>query len=106
MNGNNAMPEPRRLPVKCPNCFEQWTIHEPAIVVKGEPNYSMALILPTWSLDERRCKKCGLVLSPCLVPQKVMMAIAWTAFGKPTEEPEQPDFNFSNKREVIKEEPS
>jgi hypothetical protein len=102
---NNAIPEPKRLPVRCPNCSEQWTIHEPSVVVKGEPNYSMALIVPSWSLDERRCKRCGLILAPCFVPQKVMMAIAWTPFGKPDPEAtadQKVDFDFEKKREVIK----
>jgi hypothetical protein len=68
----------------CGKCQAPMRVHKPVMVRADNGMMSQIALIPTWSLDERKCNACGAINAPVFVPQ---LSYAWMAFEAPKEVP-------------------
>jgi uncharacterized Zn finger protein len=59
--------EGEAIEIPCAGCGASMKVHQPHIVMNHSENYSQALLVPSWSTDERKCKNCGAMNFPIIM---------------------------------------
>jgi hypothetical protein len=71
-----------RVEITCGKCQNKYSVHAPILVPNNTPFISQLSLIPSWSVEERRCPECRAVNGPALMPEA---KYTWVAFEVPEE---------------------
>lgn len=80
------MAEIEIITIKCGKCGNPVRVHAPHFVHQNTYLTSTAQLVPSWSVDERKCSNCGYIVVPMLPAE---MPYKWVSL-KPPEQKEKP----------------
>jgi hypothetical protein len=69
-----------KVAIKCGKCGHEYSVHAPILIPNNTPFVSSLTLIPSWSIEERRCPECRAVNGPALMPEA---RYAWAAFDVP-----------------------
>jgi hypothetical protein len=73
---------PETKDISCAKCGNPMRVHMPLVAMAHDARLSQVSIIPSWSLEERKCKVCGALNAPMILEIKS----DWVAFEPPAEE--------------------
>ena len=70
------------IEIKCGKCGNPMRVHQPTVTMAHDWRVSQVGLIPSWSLDERKCRECGSMNAPMIMN----IATDWVAFEPPQED--------------------
>ncbi len=74
------------IELNCGKCGQKVRLHNPVVTRVDDAYCSAVILLPSWSVDERKCPSCGYIISPVFANS---LPYAWVSRA-PAEKEEKP----------------